>query len=350
MSSSLLTLQLSFSNSQVYPSQYCSPCSFVYIQIFFSICFFWTSQCQSIIIHHRLSFYSDIFTMKYHAAAILAATAAALMTTVSASATVVCSESEFGSSNHSDVCRVDNVIPQPENDFTVPCVEVIFRDNTCHFEASEPNYAMAHNECHCRGTTFSAWIECQKCVLDHGFHGEDDVYWSKILDAASKALCTGTPTAAAVSSLSTPAEAGTVIPTPTISDGSPVETFTSVNQTAIAPQGPWALNQTATPTAGAVGPQRTCIDGFDMQQTNTAVPIDPSISIDPTIPFLPTNSFTSTNSVEPIPTTIEWLLPGENPESAPFSDHESSGAASSSSFGKSGLAVAIAGAIVMGVL
>ncbi|UKZ62075.1 uncharacterized protein TrAtP1_003333 [Trichoderma atroviride] len=288
--------------------------------------------------------------MKYHAATILAAAAAALMTTVSASAAVVCSESEFGVSNHSDICRVDSVTPQPGNDFTLPCVEVIFRDNTCHFEANEPNYAKAHEDCHCRGTTFSAWIECQKCLLEHGFHGENDEYWSKILDAASKALCTGTPTAAAVSTLSTPAEAGTVIPTPTSSDGSPVETFKGVNQTAIASQGPWAFNQTAAPAAGAAEPQKTCIDGFDVQQTNTAVPIDPSITIDPTLPFLPTNSFTSTNSLEPIVTTLEWLLPGENPESAPFSDHESSGAVSSSSFGKSGLAVAIAGAIVIGVL
>lgn len=284
--------------------------------------------------------------MKYHAATILAAAAAALMTTVSASATVVCSESEFGSSNHSDVCRLDNLTPQPGEDFTLPCVEVIFRDNTCHFEAGEPNYAKAHDECHCRGNTFSAWIECQKCLLDHGFHGEDDEYWSKILDAASKALCTGTPTAAAVSSLSTPAEAGTMTPTPTTTDGSPIETFKGVNQTAIASQGPWVFNQTATPTAG---PQKTCIDDFSVQ-TNTDVLIDPSISIDPTIPFLPTNSFTSTNSLEPIATTLEWLLPGEDPESAPFSDHESSGATSSSSFGKSGLAAAIAGAILMGVL
>lgn len=287
--------------------------------------------------------------MQYHAA-ILAAAAAALMTTVSASATVVCSESEFGVSNHSDVCRLDNVTPQPGNDFILPCVEVIYRDNTCHFEANEPNYAKAHDECHCRGNTFSAWLECQKCLLDHGFHGEDDDYWSKILDAASKALCPATPTVAAVSSLSTPAEASTVTPTPTSSDGLPVETFNGVNQTAIGPQGPWAINQTATPPAGAVGPQKTCIDDFDMQETSTAVPTDSSISIDPTIPFLPTNSFTSTNSLEPITTTLEWLLPGENPDSAPFSDHEQSGAASSSPFGKSKLAVAIAGAIVMGVL
>ncbi|KAK1246761.1 hypothetical protein MKX08_000563 [Trichoderma sp. CBMAI-0020] len=285
--------------------------------------------------------------MKYHAATILAAAAAALITTVSASAADVCSESEFGISNHSNVCRVDNVTPQPGNDLTLPCVEVIFRDNTCHFEVNEPNYAKAHEECHCRGTTFAAWLECQKCLLEHGFHGENDEYWSKILNAASKALCTGTPTAAAVSSLSTPAEAGTVTPTPTSSDGSPVETFKGVNQTAIASQVPWAFNQTAAPTAGAAELQKTCIDGLNVQQT---IPIDPSITIDPTIPFLPTNSFTLTNSLEPIATTLEWLLPGEDPESAPFSDHESSGAASSSSFGKSGLAVAIAGAIVMGVL
>ncbi|KAM0483658.1 hypothetical protein ACHAPX_002152 [Trichoderma viride] len=287
--------------------------------------------------------------MKYHATAILAAAAGVLMTTVSASATVVCSESEFGSFNQSGVCRVDNVTPQPGNDFTLPCVEVIFRDNTCHFEASEPNYAKAHDECHCRGNTFSAWIECQKCVLDHGFHGEDDEYWSKILDAASNALCTGTPTAPTVSSLSTPAEAGTVTPTPTSSDGSPFETFKGVNQTTIVSKGPWAFNQTAAPTAGAVGPQKTCIDDINVR-TNTDVLIDPSISIDPTITFLPTNSFTSTNSLEPIATTLEWLLPGEDPEPAPFSDHESSGAASSSLFGMSGLAVAIAGAVVMGVL
>ncbi|KAL7896597.1 hypothetical protein HDV63DRAFT_254544 [Trichoderma sp. SZMC 28014] len=279
--------------------------------------------------------------MQYHAAAILAAAAAALMTTVSASATVACSESEFGISNHSDACQLDNVTPHTENDFILPCVEVIYRDNTCHFEVNEPNYATAHDECHCRGSTFSAWFECQKCLLDHGFLGEIDEFWSKILEVASNALCPENPIAAAVSSLSTPAEASTVTPTPTSSDGLPAETFKGVNQTAIGPQGPWALNQTATPPSGAVGPHKTCIDDFDMQETNTAVP---------TTPVLPTNSFTSTNSLDPIATTLEWLLPGENPGSAPFSDHESSGAASSSPFGKSNLAIAIAGAIVMGAL
>lgn len=283
--------------------------------------------------------------MQYHATTILAAAAAALMTTVSASSAVVCSESEVSSSNHSDVCRIDNTPPKAGKDFALPCVEVIIRDNTCRFEASEPNYPKAHDECHCSGTTFSAWIECQKCVLDHGFHGEDDVYWSKILNAASQALCTGTPTAATASSLSTPAQAGTVTPTPINSDGSPLETFKGVNQTAVTSQGPWAVNQTATPTAGAAGPRKTCIDDLDLQQTNTAVPTESSTSTDLTIPALPTNLFTSANSLEPLATTSDWLLPGGFP---PLS--ESSGAAPSSSFGKSGLAVAIAGAIIMGVL
>ncbi|KAL7918804.1 hypothetical protein ACQKWADRAFT_330391 [Trichoderma austrokoningii] len=287
--------------------------------------------------------------MKYHAATMLAAAAAALTTTVSASATVVCSESEVGSYNNSEVCHVENNTPQPATDLTLPCVEVIFRDNTCHFEADEPNYPKAHENCHCHGTTFSAWIECQKCLVDHGFHNEDDVYWSKILNVASEALCTGSPTAAAASSLSTPAEAGTVIPTPISSDISPTETFKDANQTTITAQGPW-VNQTATTTAGAIGPQKTCIDDFEMQETNTAVPIE---SFTPTeiitIPLLPTSSFTSVSSLDPTVTTSNWL-PGEGPGSSSFSDHESSGAASSSSFGKSGLAVAIAGAIVMGVM
>jgi hypothetical protein len=287
--------------------------------------------------------------MKIHATTMLAATAAALMTTVSASATVVCSESEFGSSNHSDICQLDNVTPDPGHDFTLPCVEVIFRDNICRFEADEPNYAKAHEECHCRGTTFSEWIECQKCLLNHGFHDEDDVYWSKILDAASEALCTGTPTPAAASSLSTPAQAGTVIPTPISNDGLSNGTFKGVNQTAIASHGPWAFNQTAAPSAGAAEPQKTCIDDFDMVQTNTAVPTGSSISTDLNIPILPTNSFTSANSLDPIATASDWL-PEDTPNSGPFSDHESSGAPSSSSFGMSGLAAAIAGGIVMGVL
>lgn len=287
--------------------------------------------------------------MKYHAATILAATAAALMTTVSASSAVVCTESELGSSGPSDVCRVDDSSPELGKDYSLPCVEIIFRDNTCHFEASEPNYAKAHEECDCNGTDFAAWVECQKCLLDHGFHSEDSVYWSKILNAASEALCTGTPTPAPVSCLSTPAQAGTVIPTPITPINSddvnhaPMETFKSLNQTAIATQGPWIVNSTAAPTAGAVGPQKTCIEDFKQHQNNTAVATDSTTSTDSMIPIFPTNSFTSAMS-----TTSDWLLPGLFPGSTPLSD--TSDAASSSSFGRSGLAVAIAGAIIMGVL
>ncbi|GFP56215.1 hypothetical protein ACSS6W_006447 [Trichoderma asperelloides] len=287
--------------------------------------------------------------MKYHAATMLAAAAAALLSTVSASSTVVCTENELGSSGQSDVCRVDNLSPEPEKDYALPCIEVIFRDNTCHFEASEPDYTKAHDECQCSGTTFSAWVECQKCLVDHGFHNEDSVYWSKILDAASKALCTGTPIVATASSLSTPVQAGTVIPTPTTpisDDGSnqlPIETFKGLNQTAVATQGPGVLNQTATPTAGAVGPQKTCIEDFKRQNVTT-VASDSSTPTVPIIPNFPTSTFTSADSIEPLATTSDWLLPGMFPSS------ETSDAASSSSFGKSGLAVAIAGAIIMGVL
>ncbi|KAL6906971.1 hypothetical protein GGI43DRAFT_431207 [Trichoderma evansii] len=291
--------------------------------------------------------------MKYHAATLLAAAAAALMTTVSASSTVVCNESKLGNSGQSDVCRPKNLAPEPGREYSLPCVEIIFRDNTCHFEASEPNYSKAHDECHCNGTTFSAWVECQKCLLDHGFHSEDNVYWSKILKAASEALCTGTPTAAAVSSLSTPVQAGPVIPTPITpinSDGTdqlPVETFKGLNQSAVTTQGPWAVNQTAAPTAGAIGPQKTCFDDFKQQQNNTAVFTDSSTSTVSLIPILPTGSFTSSNGLEPIATISDWLLPGVSPGSTP--SIETSDAASSS-FGTSGLAVAIAGAIIMGVL
>lgn len=291
--------------------------------------------------------------MKYHAATLLAAAAAALMTAVSASSTVVCDESELDSSGQSDVCRQDNLAPELGREYSLPCVEIIFRDNTCHFGASEPNYAKAHDECHCNGTTFSAWFECQKCLLDHGFHKEDKVYWSKILKAASEALCTGTPTAAATPSMSTPVQAGPVIPTlitPINSNGTnqlPMETFKSLNQTTVTTQGPWVVNQTAAPTAGAVGPQKSCFDDFKQQQNNTAIATDSSTSTLSLIPILPTDSFTSANSLEPLATTSDWLLPGGFSGSTPLTETSD---AASSSFGTSGLAVAIAGAIVMGVL
>ncbi|KAM0254719.1 hypothetical protein ACHAQJ_006500 [Trichoderma viride] len=285
--------------------------------------------------------------MKYSTTTIFAAAAAALMTIASASSAVVCNQGELGSPGQSEVCRLNT--PETGKDTSLPCVEIIFRDNTCHFDATEPNYSKAHDECQCNGSTFGAWVECQKCLLDHGFHKEDNIYWSKILSAASEALCTGAPTPSVVSSLSTPAQAGTVVPTlitPINSDGSnqsPMETNKGLNNTAAATQVPWAVNQTSVAITGAVVPQKTCAEKFSKQQniSVTVLPTDLPVTI---IPIPPTDSLTSADSSTSIATTSDasLLVPGIH------SSSESSDA--TSSFGKSGLAVAIAGGILMGVL
>jgi hypothetical protein len=153
--------------------------------------------------------------------------------------------------------------------------------------------------------------------------------------------------------LPTPAQAGTVIPTlitPINSDGSnqlPMETYKGLNQTAAVTQVPWAINQTSVAITGAVGSQKTCAEGFNKQQNNsiTILPTDPPTSTTvAVIPIAPTDSLTSVDNSTPLATTSEALLlpPGLH------SSSESSDA--TSSFGRSGLAVAIAGGIMMGVL
>ncbi|KAL7799030.1 hypothetical protein V8C37DRAFT_398866 [Trichoderma ceciliae] len=301
--------------------------------------------------------------MKYHTTALLAAAAAALITTASASPEVVCNQGELGSPGQPEVCKLNTPPSElPGKDAVLPCVEVIFRDNTCHFGATEPNYSKAHAECMCNGTNFVDWIGCQQCLLDHGFHSEDNIYWSKILSAASEALCTGTPTAAVVPSFPTPVQTGTltfipVLVPPSNGDGCnqlPLETDKKLNQTAAMTQVPWAINQTSVAITEALGPQKTCIGDVNSggeglnnpQNINTTalatdVPASTTVAI---IPIYPTDSLTSVvDPAPPIPTSDSSLLPPGIHSSSESSD-------GASSFERSGLAMAIAGGIMLGVL
>ncbi|RFU77320.1 collagen mcl1 [Trichoderma arundinaceum] len=292
--------------------------------------------------------------MQYHATTFLAAAAAALMTVAFASSTDLRNQSELRSTAQVEVIKLNTPPSESPGKDVLPCVEIIIRDNTCHFDATEPNYSKAHAECMCSGTTFVDWVRCQQCLLEHGFQSEDNIYWSKILAAASAALCNGAPTAAVGSSLPTPAHTVTAIPviiTPS-SGGSPnqppLETDKNLSPTAGATQAPWAINQTVATNTGVAGPQTSCIgkgaEGFNKQQNNTAPASPTDQPASTTVAVIPTDSAPSVGDSAPsTPTSDSSLLPP-----GMHSSSESSDAASS--LDVSGLAMAIVAGAVMGML
>lgn len=287
--------------------------------------------------------------MKFYATTLVAATAAALFTMVSASAEVVCTQS---GPDQPEVCQLST----PDGTDTLPCIEIVFKDNTCHFDSKDSSFLKAHSDCRCSGNSFADWLRCQQCLLDHGFQRESGRFWNKVLYLAAKAICNNIPANAIVPALPTSAQTATAVPaliTPS-NDGdvnqlSP-EADEEMFHPAAATQIPYVVNQTAAAVTAAPEPQKTCVDEAapvaeeitDMHSEPAEA--SPTDSLAPTttviIPIDAVDSFSSVdNSAPPAPTGDASLLPPGVPETN-----------AGSSFGRSGLAMAIAGGIIMGVL
>ncbi|KAL7942133.1 hypothetical protein V8C42DRAFT_360234 [Trichoderma barbatum] len=136
-----------------------------------------------------------------------------------------------------------------------PCVDIFFRDNQCRFEPfnftiSPSTYIGASSECNCKGSSFALWLECQRCLLDHGFYREVNFLWTKILEAARSAVCNGPKKPDDVLKLPSPAQTNTALPIPTtVITPSPLDS--NLNPSAAIAQASWAINQTSAPVTAA---------------------------------------------------------------------------------------------------
>lgn len=137
--------------------------------------------------------------------------------------------------------------PNPSD--PAPCVAIQNVETACPPNGTSPLVLEAHAQCLCGGNYCAEWPECRRCLLAHGALSQRTfTYFSNVLSAASKKLCTGTPTAA-FATLFTDAQAG--VPEPTASGTAPddVESgdaATSLYYTASGPQGPGTITGSAT--------------------------------------------------------------------------------------------------------
>ncbi|KAH0498243.1 hypothetical protein TgHK011_005508 [Trichoderma gracile] len=118
--------------------------------------------------------------MKFLATTVLAA-AAAFMSVSAAS------DFDLGGKTLSEVLFSDD---DEYDDF--PCVEIIFRDNTCHFDDDRrfsAAYLSARSECVCGGDGLDDFLDCQRCLLDHGFGREVRDLWRRIFAVIRQLAC-----------------------------------------------------------------------------------------------------------------------------------------------------------------
>ncbi|PTB57707.1 hypothetical protein M431DRAFT_505285 [Trichoderma harzianum CBS 226.95] len=218
--------------------------------------------------------------MKYSTATLFAA-AAALVSITSASDSVSAEcDHELG------ICPVLPATPLqiPQDhvlDDLPPCVEVIVRHDNCRIDpvrigpitsVISDAYHEASVQCNCIGTDFAAWLDCQSCILESGL-ADDDVnqIWLQILAGAQSLICNSyQPTDPYGPTQTTPA---------------PV--FTTYNPTTTTTYN-FGRPTRAPLDANEVKPQVSCAEEASMQQglnvtTATALPTPTAALLPPVL-------------------------------------------------------------------
>ncbi|PNP49611.1 hypothetical protein THARTR1_09622 [Trichoderma harzianum] len=272
--------------------------------------------------------------MKYNTATLFAAAAALVsITSASTAASAECEHPMAGESGEPGICPMRPVTPMedPKDEVLAdqpPCVEVIVRDNRCHFEPVGTGlgtsvvsgaYQMAAAVCNCSGNSFAQWLDCQSCILENGL-ADDDVnqIWLQILSGAKSLLCDSSqPT-----DISSPAP---TTPAPVFAPIAPTTTDTYDPYYPPITQAPLDVNQ--------AGPQTFCDEEFSKQQDFSITTVTGI-----TLTASPTNQSFSATAL-PVPTTA-IVPPGLTVETT-------NGA---SSFGKPGMALVIVGSLVLAMM
>ncbi|KAL6873292.1 hypothetical protein HDV57DRAFT_519968 [Trichoderma longibrachiatum] len=233
--------------------------------------------------------------MKFLATTVLAA-AAAFMSVASAS------DFDLGGKTLSEVLFSGD---DEFDDF--PCVEIIFRDNTCHFDDDRrfsTAFLSARSECVCGGDGLDDFLDCQRCLLDHGFGREVRDLWRRIFAVIRQLACPDDRRLA-------------------ISQDAPVPTAPTPSIITITVSDPNQVVPPATVSATGAGPSPT---GLQKSSDEDAATV-------PTA--LPASKSTVSND-----------LLHESPDVDVSSDRS----AAVSSFSSSGMALVFAGGIILGLL
>ncbi|PTB69732.1 hypothetical protein BBK36DRAFT_1156297 [Trichoderma citrinoviride] len=236
--------------------------------------------------------------MKFLATTVLAA-AAAFMSVASAS-------SDLRGKTLSEVLFSD------DDDFEdFPCVEIIFRDNTCQFDDDRrfsAAYLSARSECVCGGDGLDDFLDCQRCLLDHGFGREVRDLWRRIFAVIREIACDDDDRRLAIPGQDAPVPTA---PTPSII------TITVSDPNQVVPPA------TVSVSATGAGPSPSGLQKSSDEDAAT----------------VPTASPTSESTVS------NDLL-----HESPVVDVAHDRSAAVSSFSRSGMALVFAGGIILGLL
>ncbi|KAL7936993.1 hypothetical protein V8C35DRAFT_294398 [Trichoderma chlorosporum] len=263
--------------------------------------------------------------MKYNTATVFAA-AAALVSVTSASESAFCA---------SGACPVLPVQPGRSLGGKPPCVEVSFKEDQCSLQPFLPSsvsssvsnaFVAAFDACNCAANqTFSEWLQCQSCLLEQDLYQDVSQIWLRILGRAKSVLCN--------------------LP------------FPSPTQTGIA-----APTQTDT---GALAPTQTNTGLFTPTQTNTGIAAPTQTDTQTDTGVVPTATPTATATAT---APLSMAVAAESCDEAPQQVNKQQEIIQSASshlppvttalgasiaipsLGKSGLALAIVGGIILGVL
>lgn len=124
-----------------------------------------------------------------------------------------------------------------------PCISVRNIQGQCEPKVNSSSELLAHARCLCDppSSFFSDWAGCQQCLFAHGGRSQANLdTFNTVVQSASAALCTGTPTAdfaalyASAGGRVTPVTTGGTVS----SDRFPSQTAVSLYFTPPGPQGP----------------------------------------------------------------------------------------------------------------
>lgn len=160
-----------------------------------------------------------------------------------------------------EVCKPPTVHP---SDPLPPCIDIENIETLCYPNGTAPLYLAAHAQCMCRGSYFSEWNACRRCLSVHGQLSDRDLaFFESVATAASTSLCgfltsgggnpTTTPTAifrdlftSAQAHLTSPTGAAATAASSLGADTAPSDTDIGVYFTASGPEGPGSITGSAT--------------------------------------------------------------------------------------------------------
>jgi hypothetical protein len=127
-----------------------------------------------------------------------------------------------------------------------PCISVTTIESLCKPNGTQPADYLASAQCMCSppSSFFADWMACRKCLYLHGGISQFDLNQvSVIIQAASTAMCTGTPTAAFSAIYSSAQTAGAAVTSgaTTYIDQYPGNPAVSLYYTPTGPQGPGVM-------------------------------------------------------------------------------------------------------------